>query len=111
MAERLNKPFVIEEFGYSRDRTFLLPEGRTRARDAFYQFIFQNIAESYANQGLLAGCNFWGWGGTGRPEDKVWKPGNDYLCDPPHEPQGWYSVYDTDSTTIQLIRQYTALLK
>lgn len=111
MAERLNKPFVIEEFGYSRDRTFLLPEGRTRARDAFYQFIFQNIADSHASQGLLAGCNFWGWGGAGRPVDKTWKLGNDYLCDPPHEPQGWYSVYDTDSTTIQLIRRYTELLK
>ncbi|MBO5135651.1 MAG: beta-galactosidase [Bacteroidaceae bacterium] len=111
MAQRINKPFVIEEFGYSRDRTFLLPGTRTIARDSFYNFIFQQILESQSNKGLLSGCNFWGWGGTGRPNNKVWSMGDDYLCDPPHEPQGWYSVYDTDSTTIELIKKYTSLLQ
>lgn len=111
MAHRINKPFVIEEFGYSRDRTFLLPGTRTIARDSFYNFIFQQILESQSNKGLLSGCNFWGWGGTGRPNSKVWSMGDDYLCDPPHEPQGWYSVYDTDSTTIELIKKYTSLLQ
>ena len=111
MAQSIGKPFVIEEFGYSRDRTFLLPETKTRARDAFYNFIFQQVLESKNNNGLLSGCNFWGWAGTGRPNAKVWSMGDDYLCDPPHEPQGWYSVYDSDSTTIELIKKFTSLLQ
>lgn len=33
-----------------------------------------------------------------------------YLGDPPHEPRGWYSVYDKD-TTVQVISDYNAKLK
>ena len=105
MAERIDKPMVIEEFGYSRDRTMYLPESSTMARDAFYSFIFSHVVESKREHGVIAGCNFWGWGGEGRPAAKDWKPGDDFLGDPPHEPQGWYSVYDSDSTTIALIKK------
>lgn len=104
MAEKINKPMVIEEFGYSRDQNLYTPQSGTVARDAFYQFIFNRVMESHENNGPIAGCNFWGWGGSGRPDGQVWKAGNDFLCDPPHEPQGWYSVYDTDKNTINLIR-------
>ncbi len=105
MANKMQKPLVIEEFGYSRNRTFLLPGSNVSCRDAFYGFVFSKVTESKENDGAVAGCNFWGWGGSGRPADKVWKPGDDFLCDPPHEPQGWYSVYDSDSTTLSVIRQ------
>ena len=27
----------------------------------------------------------------------MWKPGDDLLSDPPHESQGWYSVFDVDA--------------
>lgn len=105
VAQKANKPLVIEEFGYSRNRTFYLPGSSTSGRDAFYQFVFDRVIASVRNNGVIAGCNFWGWGGKGRPASKEWKPGNDYLCDPPHEPQGWYSVYDTDSTTNKIISE------
>ena len=39
--------------------------------------------------------------------DLVWQAGDDYLCDPPHEPQGWYSVFDNDTTTIETIKKYS----
>jgi mannan endo-1,4-beta-mannosidase len=36
----------------------------------------------------------------------MWKLGDNFIGDPPHEPQGWYSIFDTDSSTIRIIREY-----
>lgn len=111
LARKLNKPIIIEEFGYPRDKNFLQPTTSTSSRNAFFRAIFQRVEESKRSGGLLAGCNFWGWGGEGKPANSTWTPGNDYLCDPPHEPQGWYSVYDCDSSTIILIKDFSATLQ
>ena len=106
LAKRIGKPVVIEEFGYSRKDNTPGTEPTTESRDAFYGYIFERVTTS----DCIAGCNFWGWGGEGRPRDLVWQQGDDYLCDPPHEPQGWYSVFDTDTTTIEVIKKYTQAL-
>ena len=110
LAEKLGKPLVIEEFGYSRKDNISGVAIPTGSRDTFYKYIFGQVKNSIENNGPLVGCNFWGWGGTGRPRDLVWQPGDDYLCDPPHEPQGWYSVFDCDTTTIDIIKEYTELM-
>lgn len=106
MAKRIDKPLVIEEFGYSRKNNISGVDIPTESRDIFYSFIFEQVKKSADEKGPIAGCNFWGWGGSGRPRDLIWKPGDDYLCDPPHEPQGWYSVFDCDTTTIDIIKKY-----
>ena len=111
MAQKLQKPFVIEEFGYPRDANAYSPAATTDSRNAFYGCIFQALTDSRAQNGALAGCNFWGWGGSGRARAERWTAGDDFLCDPPHEPQGWYSVFDTDRETIGLIRQTAKKLK
>lgn len=108
MARRLGKPLVIEEFGYSRQGNQAGIGIPTDSRDHYYRHIFSEVKRSIAEEGPIAGCNFWGWSGSGRPRDLVWQAGDDYLCDPPHEPQGWYSVFDCDSTTIAVIREFTA---
>lgn len=105
MADSLQKPLVVEEFGYPRDGYSFSPEASTDSRDQFYTYIFHRVRASHDRQGPLAGCNFWGWGGQGRPSGETWHAGHDYLCDPPHEPQGWYSVFDCDASTLKLIRQ------
>ena len=107
LANRLCKPLVIEEFGYSRKDNISGVDIPTESRDIFYRYIFEQVKSSIDNGGPVAGCNFWGWSGSGRPRDLVWRAGDDYLCDPPHEPQGWYSVFDCDSTTIEIIKEYT----
>ena len=107
LANRLGKPLVIEEFGYSRKDNVSGVDIPTGSRDIFYRYIFEQVKSSIDNGGPVAGCNFWGWSGSGRPRDLVWRAGDDYLCDPPHEPQGWYSVFDCDSTTIEIIKEYT----
>jgi len=59
-----------------------------------------------------AGVNFWAWGGEGRPRQSGcwWKIGDDFIGDPPHEQQGWYSVYDTDTSTHKIIAKYASLM-
>ena len=105
--ERIKKPMVIEEFGFPREGNSCDLTRNTVSRDSLYRTVFLRILESATNNAPLAGCNFWGWGGSGRPASEVWTKGNDFLCDPPHEPQGWYSVFDSDTTTIQLIKSTT----
>jgi mannan endo-1,4-beta-mannosidase len=34
-----------------------------------------------------------------------------YVGDPPHEPQGWYSVFDSDESTLALIRAHAQAIR
>ena len=109
MAQRIGKPLVIEEFGYARQGNKAGIDIPTDRRDRYYRHIFEEVKRNIAEGGPIAGCNFWGWSGSGRPSDLVWQAGDDYLCDPPHEPQGWYSVFDCDTSTINIIKAYSTL--
>lgn len=93
----IRKPLVIEEFGYPRDGFRFDPESPTTARDKYYA----HILDRFRSEPRIAGINFWGWNGEGRPADRnsnIWQPGDDFLCDPAHEPQGMYGIFNTDST-------------
>lgn len=109
VAKKLGKPIVIEEFGYPRDNHKYTLDDSVTARDKYYANIFKHIVEASKNRGLLAGCNFWAWGGFGRPAHEFWKPWDDYVGDPSQEEQGLNSVFDTDST-IKVIKEYSDLL-
>jgi mannan endo-1,4-beta-mannosidase len=105
-ADSLNKPIVLEEFGLPRDSEFCKPTSLTSARDRYYKKILTLIYDSSAAGAPIAGTNFWAWGGEGRgqhPDDK-WLPGDQFVGDPPQEPQGFNSIYDSDSTTISILR-------
>ena len=56
----------------------------------------------------MAGIMPWAWGGAERPPrpGEFWKPGDPFIGDPPHEKQGWYSIYDKD-TTLKLIAEWS----
>ena len=94
------KPLVIEEFGYPRDGFRFSPSDPTTARDKYYAHIVSRFRTTPA----IAGINFWGWNGSGRARGERWQPGDPFLCDPAHEPQGMYGVFDTDSSTIATLR-------
>ncbi len=105
MARKLKKPLVLEEFGMARDQESYDPNSATIWRDKFFAEIFGWVDSS----GLgLAGCNFWAWAGMGRPKfpRAIWQHGHDLIGDPPHEFQGWYSVYDHDASTLRIIKKY-----
>jgi mannan endo-1,4-beta-mannosidase len=105
IAEKLDKPIVIEEFGFPRDNHKYTPDDPVIARDKYYANIFYQIEAAAKENKNLAGCNFWAWGGFGRPTQEFWKLGDDYVGDPSQEEQGLNSVFDTDST-IKVIREY-----
>jgi mannan endo-1,4-beta-mannosidase len=109
IAAALGKPMVLEEFGISRDGNSHDPASATTIRDKYYAKIFEAIVNRASQpNSVVAGADFWAWAGEGRPRaaEAIWKTGDNFIGDPPHEPQGWYSVYDKDSTTINVIRQY-----
>jgi mannan endo-1,4-beta-mannosidase len=110
-AQKLNKPFVLEEFGIMKDEGNFDPMATNKNRDQFYADVFEAMA-GYAQKGVASGVNFWAWGGEGRPRipGTMWRTGDPLTGDPPHEPQGWYSVYNTDSSTHAVIRKYAALM-
>lgn len=53
----------------------------------------------------VAGVNFWGWGGYAEPAHRAWEPGDDYTGDPAQEDQGLNSVFATDKSTLEIIRE------
>ena len=108
LAEKLNKPMVLEEFGIARDHGSHEDTASVFWRDWYYQDIFNTVFQLAQEGRPIAGCNFWAWGGEGRPRGPraVWQPGDDFIGDPPHELQGWYSVYEKDVSTLEVIRVY-----
>ncbi len=112
-ARALGKPLVIEEFGFPRDDVSYEPGTPTTLRDRFYGLIQGEVLASARTGGPLAGSNFWAWGGAGRAQhdDRLMRPEDtSYVGDPPHEPQGWYSVFDADQSTIALIGAHAQAL-
>lgn len=108
IAQKLQMPIVLEEFGIARDLENYDPHSSTNERDVYYKEIF-SLIHQLAEDGLpVAGGNFWAWAGEGRPTTPkaVWKAGDDFIGDPPFEYQGWYSVYDIDTSTLEIIKTF-----
>jgi mannan endo-1,4-beta-mannosidase len=102
-ATTLGKPLVLEEFGLARDwETFqdiYNPNSPTTYRDRFYTAMFDQVYSAISIGEPAAGANFWAWAGGARP-------GYAWIGDPPHETPGWYSVYNTDTSTLAIISEY-----
>ncbi|CAF1048261.1 unnamed protein product [Adineta steineri] len=100
-----DKPIVLEEFGISRDNDNHSSTASITVRDQYYEAVFQ-----FARNHNIP-VNFWAYGGEGRPRipHANWAQGDDFIGDPPHEPQGWYSVYDTDNSTLEIIRHFASM--
>jgi len=113
LARQLNMPLVLEEFGLERDGGAVAPASPTTYRDHFLRLVFGLIEDDARAGGPLAGSNIWAWGGYGRAlhEDGAWRPGDrSFVGDPPQEPQGLNSVFDTDDDTLHVLREHAARL-
>lgn len=112
-AKVLNKPLTLEEFGIGRDKDSCNINAATFYRDRFYTKILKTVYDSAASSGVITGSNFWGWGGEARSmnADYIWQPGDPLMCDPPHEPQGINSVFDTDISTINIIKEFAGKME
>ena len=71
------------------------------------------ISDSASVGAPIAGTNFWTWGGDGfkQHDDAIWRKGDPFTGDPPQEPQGLNSVFNTDYTTLKLIKEHGAKMK
>jgi len=110
LASTMGKPLVIEEFGFPRDGELYDPQIPTTFRQRYYKLIHGTAEASLAAGGPIAGTNFWGWTGearTTRPDHR-WQAGDPLMGDPPHEPQGWYGNFDSDTEIIAQIRNHAA---
>jgi len=108
VMKELGKPLVLEEFGYPRDNNSFSPDEKTSIRDKFYDEILNKWKNGMKDKSPLRGINFWAFGGQARPikNQIFWKEGDDYMGDPPMEEQGLYSVFDSDTSTWNVISKY-----
>lgn len=100
ISSKYKKPMVIEEFGYPRDDFEFAIASPVINRNEYYTYVFDLVKDNYNNKGMLAGANFWAWGGFARQnkEHVFWEKGDDYMGDPAQEEQGLYSVFHSDNT-------------
>ena len=108
-AIKIGKPMVIEEFGLSREKNSYNPFSKTPQRDMYYREVFSSVLNLSQAKSPVAGVNFWAWAGEALPKQpygSIWKDGDPFLGDPPHELQGWYSVYKDDLSTISVIGEF-----
>ncbi len=108
-AKELNKPLVFEEFGVARDSLSYQASSSTKARDQYFDYVMSKALKSIEQGENLRGLNFWSYSGEGRPPrpGEFWKIGDTFVGDPPHELQGWYGIYDQDTSTLSVIKHYS----
>ncbi|WP_292009534.1 cellulase family glycosylhydrolase [Chryseobacterium sp.] len=108
IADSLKKPIVLEEFGFPRDRHSFDVNTSVSLRNQYYDALFQLWKNNKQRKGSFAGIAFWAFGGTARPipGQVYWKKGDDFMGDPPMEEQGLNAVFDSDSSTWEVISKY-----
>jgi mannan endo-1,4-beta-mannosidase len=80
----------------------------------YYTSIFEHIYQAAASGTGIAGANFWVWSGEARPVEpygSFWQAEDPLLGDPPHENQGWYGIYDCDTSTLAIIKAYAKKMR
>ncbi len=108
-ARKAGKPIVMEEFGLPRDSEFYKAGTPTTARDKYYRKILNLVYDSAAAASPMAGTNVWTWGGEGRAQhnDYKWRPGDPFVGDPPQEPQGLNSIFNSDLSTLSIFNEHS----
>lgn len=107
VAQKLNKPLVLEEFGLPRDKHSFAIDATTHSRDGYYAYLLTTWLSSLKVKGVINGLNFWAFGGIAKPipGQVFWKPGDDYMGDPPQEEQGLNAVFTSDTSTWKIIKE------
>lgn len=109
LAKEMDKPLLIEEFGFPRDEEAYSPDTTTEFRQKYYRTIYEAVEASWRDGGPLQGSNFWAWNGEARAQhdDYQFVDGDRaYMGDPPHEKQGWYGNFDSDKAMLDLIGKH-----
>ncbi|WP_298307146.1 cellulase family glycosylhydrolase [Flavobacterium sp.] len=112
VAKRLQKPIILEEFGYPRSQESLDRNASVEFRNQFYNSVFERLEKSIKYNEPFVALNFWGYAGMAKnnPNDGKWRVGLDFTTDPPQEPQGLNSVFSEETSTLNIIRKYTLII-
>jgi mannan endo-1,4-beta-mannosidase len=112
ISRRLGKPFVLEEFGLARDDGSFDPQHPVHRRNAYFELLLTRLVKLSRDHQASIAANVWAWAGSGQPRlpGCFWKPGDPPTGDPPFEPQGWYSIYASDLSTLNLLQQFNQAL-
>lgn len=113
LARALGKPLVLEEFGVSRDGRDYAATAPTTYRDRFFRMMHEAVYKLALEGNAVGGANVWSWSGSATPPrpGAPWQPGEPLVGDPPHEAQGWYSIYDADTTTLNILAEYAGQMQ
>ncbi len=111
-AQYLQKPMILEEFGLARDQRNFNAHSAVTWRDRYYERVLDEVQRAAQDGMPLNAAYFWAWSGEGRPRvpGALWEAGDPWLGDPPHEHQGWYGVYDSDLSTLQILKEKASAL-
>jgi mannan endo-1,4-beta-mannosidase len=108
VSQSLQKPLILEEFGYPRDGFQLASGTPCSGRNAFFSGLLKWM-QLKGNPDKL-GWNVWSWGGEGSSGQAIQSCqflDSSGLCgDPPQEPSGLNSMYSNDFETITLLKQF-----
>jgi len=117
-AKKIGKPLVFEEFGMSRDADTnadrYLPTTTTEWRDRYFEDMLSWVCLLGKDpNSAVVGANLWAYGGNAFEgvnkmwtPGGLWHPGDIFTGDPPHEAQGWYSIYSRDNATLAVIEKF-----
>ena len=86
-----------------------IPRGRRPTRTVLFRLIYSMVLEQCPRGGPAAGSQFLGVERRGprrTPRPPFPARRHRLLGDPPHEPQGWYGVFDSDASTQAVIREH-----
>jgi len=88
-AAKLDKPLLLEEFGFPRDQHSFAADSPVTIRDKYFDEILRagELAQGHVAHGRHHALGVRGDARPPRPED-FWKPGDPFIGDPPHEKQG-----------------------
>ena len=113
IAKKIGKPIVLEEFGLDRDGGAYDIKSATKVRDQFYKQVFEVLWTPMQKGEPIAGYNFWAWNGSARTAraNYWWQEGDDLMGDPPQEEQGMYGIYDSDASTIAIIKAFNTKIQ
>ena len=117
----IGKPMVLEEFGMARDsntgKSRYLPSTGVTWRDHFFDNMLSWVCLLGRDpNSAVVGANLWAYGGEASlglsdwTPGGMWRPGDMLTGDPPHEAQGWYSIYATDNSTLDVIEKYATCI-
>ena len=91
-----------------------LPTTTTDWRDRFFEDMLSWVCLLGKDpNSAVVGANLWAYGGDAFEgvnkmwtPGGLWHPGDIFTGDPPHESQGWYSIYSRDNATLAVIEKF-----